>query len=153
MPNITPKAVFDSTILVSAFLAPAGVSAALLQQARGGAFQLYLAEDIIDEVQHTLLEYERIRRRHPYSDEEVREFCAMLRVVAVPVRDLPGLTGVSRDPKDDVIIACALRARAQYLVTRDDDLLSLGTYRRIQMITPEAFSEFLRARARRRPRC
>jgi len=151
MPNITPKAVFDSTILVSAFLTPAGVSAALLQQARGGAFQLYLAEDIIDEVQHTLLEYERIRRRHPYSNEEVREFCAMLRVVARPVRDLPGLTGVSRDPKDDVIIACALKARAQYLVTRDDDLLSLGTYRRIQMITPEAFSEFLRARARRHP--
>lgn len=152
MPNTTLKAVFDSATLVSAFLTPAGLSATLLQQARGGAFQLCLAEDILEEIQHTLLEYQRIRRRHPYSDEEVREFCAMLRTVAPPIRDLPSLTGISRDPKDDMIIACALQALAQYIVTRDDDLLSLGTYRRIKMITPEAFSDLLRQRARRRPR-
>ena len=120
--------------------------------AREGVFDLSLAEEIIEETEHTLLTYARIRRRHPYTDEEVEEVCQMLRTIVQLVTDLPPLAGVSRDPKDDMVIACAIKARARYLVTRDDDLLSLGTYRRIQMITPEAFSELLRARRRRRPR-
>jgi predicted nucleic acid-binding protein len=49
-------------------------------------------------------------------------------------------------------MACALKAGARYIVTRDDHLLSLDGYRRIQMITPEAFSELLRQRPCRRPR-
>ena len=147
-----PKAVFDSATLVSAFLTPEGLSAILLRQAVGGVFSLALCEDIIAETERTLTIYRRIRRRYPYTDDEIAAFGQMLRGTFPPLSDLPQLAGVCRDPKDDVIIACALKARARFLVTRDDDLLSLGTYRRIQMIAPEAFSELLRARRRRRPR-
>jgi len=147
-----PKAVFDSATLVSAFLRPGGLADTLLQQAIGGVFPLALAEEIIAETERTLLVYERIRRRYPYTNEDVNAFGQLLRGAFPPLTNLPQLTDVSRDPKDDMIIACALKARAQYIVTRDDDLLSLGTYRRIHMITPEAFSEFLRQRARRRRR-
>ncbi|MGH8055914.1 MAG: putative toxin-antitoxin system toxin component, PIN family [Candidatus Entotheonellia bacterium] len=147
-----PKTVFDSATLVSAFLSPGGLSDTLLQQAIGGVFLLFLSEEILAETERTLLAYERIRRRYPNSDDQVPAFGQLLRGAFPPITDLPELTGVSRDPKDDMVIACALKARAPYIVTRDDDLLSLGTYRRIKMITPEAFSEFLRQRARRRPR-
>jgi len=76
-----PNAVLDSTILVSAFLTKMGVSAELLYQAVGGAFQLSLAEEIIGETQRVLLEYQRIRKRYRYSDREVRAFCQALRKV------------------------------------------------------------------------
>lgn len=147
-----PKAVFDSATLVSAFLTDRRLVAELLHQVRGGAFQLCLADEILDETRRVLLGYQRIRRRYQFTNEEVITFCEGLRAAVQLMTDLPHLSGVSRDPKDDMIIACALKARAQYLVTRDDDLLSLGAYRRIKMITPEAFSEFLRQRARRHPR-
>ena len=39
--------------------------------------------------------------------------------------DLPPLTGIVRDPNDDMILACAVAASAAYVVTRDLDLLSL----------------------------
>ena len=57
---------------------------------------------------------------------------------------LPPLAGIVRDPNDDMIVACALATGAEYIVTRDNDLLSLRTYETITMITPEAFMSILR---------
>jgi uncharacterized protein len=50
----------------------------------------------------------------------------------------------SRDPKDDPFLACALAARARFVVTRDDDLLALGKPFGIEMITPARFLIWLR---------
>jgi predicted nucleic acid-binding protein len=63
--------------------------------------------------------------------------------VAVVVTDLPDIR-VVRDPNDDMILACAIAAGADYLIARDNDLLSLGEYKGIKMLTPEAFLEVMR---------
>ncbi len=42
----------------------------------------------------------------------------------------------SRDAKDDPYLACALSAVAQFMITRDDDLLVLGKPFGIQIMTP-----------------
>ena len=60
------------------------------------------------------------------------------------VPTLPDLRVMVRDPKDDMIIACAVAAQADYIVSRDRDLLDLGTYQEIQIVTPEAFIQYLR---------
>jgi putative PIN family toxin of toxin-antitoxin system len=46
---------------------------------------------------------------------------------------------VCRDPYDDAIIECAVAARAQLLISGDKDLLALGSYRRIQIVTPAEY--------------
>jgi predicted nucleic acid-binding protein len=51
---------------------------------------------------------------------------------------------VPRDPNDDMVIACAVKAKADYIVTRDRDLLVLDKYRTIAMTTPEHFAGVLR---------
>jgi putative PIN family toxin of toxin-antitoxin system len=139
-----PKAVFDSTILVSAFLAPQGISQALLHHAVRGAFELYLSEAILEETQEVLLTLTHLRKHYVYTDEQAREFCALLRgfahVTALPASAPP----VSRDPNDDMVIACAVAAQATYLVTRDKDLLTLTQYRKVRMTTPEQFIEIVR---------
>ncbi len=43
-----------------------------------------------------------------------------------------------------MIVATALKAKADYLVTRDKDLLSLSGYHGIQIVTPEEFMGVLR---------
>jgi predicted nucleic acid-binding protein len=48
-----------------------------------------------------------------------------------------------------MILACAIAAHASYVVTRDRDLLSLGSYEAITIMTPEAFLGLLRAREAR----
>ena len=65
--------------------------------------------------------------------------------LATLVTDVPEVQ-IVRDQSDDMIVACALAAKADYIVTRDKDLLSIGRYRTVTMIAPEAFLHVLRAR-------
>jgi putative PIN family toxin of toxin-antitoxin system len=140
-----PSAVLDSATLISAFLKPGGVADLVLNQAYERTFELFLAEEILTETRRVLLETDRIRRRYIYPDESVSRFIRGLRGIAQMTGVLPFLAGiVERDPNDDMIVACALAAGADYIVTRDDDLLSLCTYETVTMITPEAFMGILR---------
>ena len=144
------NAALDATVLVSAFLTPGGVSDELLRHGREGAFVVFLSEDILAEVVHTLA-YPRIRRRYPYTDEDVRVFCEGLREAAALVPTSSDIPAVVRDPNDDMVLATARAADATYLITRDLDLLTLQTYEGIAILTPEAFMAILRERGRINP--
>lgn len=53
-----------------------------------------------------------------------------------------------RKPKvvlDSMVIACAVAAQADYIVSRDLDLLDLRIYKGIQIVSPENFIPFLRS--------
>jgi uncharacterized protein len=144
------KAVFDANLLVSAFLTrhePAGVSSELLRLARQGAVDLYLSTAIIAETLATLAASRRLQRRYAYDAGMAAQYCDDLRAVFTFVPDPPPMPGaVPRDPDDDKIVACAVAAGAEYLVSRDRDLLSLVTYGGITIIAPEPFLRIIRGR-------
>ena len=48
---------------------------------------------------------------------------------------------VCRDPDDDKFIGCALDARAVYIVSGDKDLLDMGSYGGVEMVTAAEFCE------------
>lgn len=137
------SAVADTTVLVSAFLTPRGVSSELLRRAREGAFTLVLSPEILDEARDRLLHRQRIRKRYPYADERVSRFIRLLQATTTAIAAPPPVSGVVRDPDDDMVVACALGAGADYIVTRDKDLLSLGAYEGIRMVTPRQFLDLL----------
>jgi len=126
------KAVFDANLLISAFLSrnnPQGASNQLLRFVISGALELYLSVEIIDEAIEVLAESPRLRARYDYSLEQVGQYRADLLTLAIVVDDPAPLPGaVPRDPDDDKIIACAAAAGVDCLVSRDLDLLSLGSY-------------------------
>jgi putative PIN family toxin of toxin-antitoxin system len=138
------RAVIDTTVLISAFLTEEGVSAKLLEEACAGAFVVCLSNEIIAEMRRRLLEPSRMRARYDYADERVETQCRDLELVSELISDLPNVHAVERDPNDDMIVATALKAKADYLVTRDKDLLSIGVYEGVKMITPEMFMGILR---------
>jgi putative PIN family toxin of toxin-antitoxin system len=109
------KAVLDSSVLVSAFIKPQGTTAKLLHAAKGGAFVLCLSREILAETAEVLLR-PKIAERYRRQPNAAQEFCAGLSEVAQPVRRLPRLRGaVPLDPKDDKIVATAVKAQAAYL--------------------------------------
>jgi putative PIN family toxin of toxin-antitoxin system len=138
-------AVLDSTILVSAFLTPGGAADALINQAKAGRITGAVAEEILGETARVLLTAERIRQRYPYTDADGQDYLQSIRQAALIVSDLPSVSGIVRDPDDDIVLACAVAAEASHVVTRDDDLLSLGIYEGVLMVTPEAFLVMLRS--------
>lgn len=74
-----PRAVLDSTILVSAFLIPGGLADALVDHAKAGCITCAAAEDILTETVRTLLTTLPIRQRSPYTDADVQEYIQGLR--------------------------------------------------------------------------
>jgi putative PIN family toxin of toxin-antitoxin system len=55
--------------------------------------------------------------------------------------EIHGTVRLCRDPDDDKILECAERTHASWIVTGDRDLLSLGSYGGIRIVSP---AEYLR---------
>ncbi len=143
-----PKVVLDTTVLVSALLNPnpGGASIELLRFAKQGSFELFISDEILEETAE-VLKAPRLRKRYAYADEDIVAYCHDLALIGAVVSNVPEVRGiVVRDPNDDMVVACALAADAEYIVTRDKDLLSLGEYGRITMVAPEEFLHVLRDR-------
>src|SRR5262249_23630886 len=100
-------------------------------------------EAIIAETREVLLHRAHLRNRFVYTDQDVDEFCLLLRGFARPVSDLPAVR-VSRDPNDDYVLATAVAAGVSHIVSRDKNLLTLKTYQAVQMIRPEEFMALIR---------
>jgi uncharacterized protein len=139
-----PRAVLDSSVLVSAFLTPKGTCADVLRAASGGAFVFWLSPEILAETARSLLRDPKLQARYGYDRAKVEEFCGRLLAGAEVVTDLPQGRFVPEDPKDDMVVATAVASRADYLVTGDrKHLLSLGAYEGIRIVTPRQFLDAL----------
>jgi predicted nucleic acid-binding protein len=53
------------------------------------------------------------------------------------------LRGVCRDPNDDMVFECAALAGASIIVAGDKDLLAVGIYQGIRVLTPRDFLHLL----------
>ncbi len=142
------KAVFDASVLISAFLSrenPGGASNELLQFVAAGAIELCLSIEIIDEAVEILLDSERLRQRYRYSAEQVGQYRADLMTLAHTIDDPPPMAGaVPRDPDDDKIVACAGGGGCRLRRYPDRDLLDLGAHDAITMLAPEQFLPLVR---------
>lgn len=138
------RVVLDSSVLVSGFLTEGGATATLLTRYRQGAFALNISPWIVTETERALLRPRNVNR-YRYRPEDVRQFLDGLAGSAQILPDAPVVPAVTRDPSDDWVIACAVAARADYLVTGDDDMLVLAEYQGIQIVTPRKFLDLLDA--------
>jgi uncharacterized protein len=140
-----PRAVLDSSVLISAFLTPKRLPSAVLDAAERGAFVLCLSPVILEETRASLLrKTKRIRRYYSYPDERIAAYIEGLAAQAELVSDLPNIRVVPNDPKDDPIVATAVAAKADYLVTGDRaHLLPIKEYAGVRIVSPREFLELL----------
>ena len=116
------KAVFDTNVLIAAFLTE-GICAKLLTRARRRDFDLILCDGILQEFKRVL------KKKFTASPHEMSE---VLIILSAAAQDILGQTvsivPICRDSDDDLILACAKDAVADYVVTGDEDLLVLKNY-------------------------
>ncbi len=62
-----------------------------------------------------------------------------LLVEALWIKVTGELRGICRDPKDDAILETAWKAKADYLVAGDRDLLSLDRFEKTLIVSPAAY--------------
>ena len=127
------KAVFDTNILIAAFLTE-GLCPGLLIRARKRNFDLILSDDIIREFKNTLT------KKFKISSADVSEITSIVTEAATEIIDeTTSIARTCRDQDDDMIIACAVSAGADYIVTGDEDLLVLKRYKNIVIVNPRNF--------------
>lgn len=127
------RVVFDTNVLVAAFLTE-GVCSKLLMRARKGDFDLLLSTDIIRELDRVL------GKKLSLTQSEISDVHAVLLEAVKEVQEkTEPIEPVCRDADDDRILACARQAHAEYIVTGDDDLLVIKTYAGTQILAPRDF--------------
>lgn len=83
-------------------------------------------EEIVDEM---------IRRKQGHLRRDIlKPFIGGLKMI-----DPFTKVAVSRDPDDDKFISCAVDAKALYVVSGDKDLLEIGRYRFVEILTAAEF--------------
>lgn len=136
------RAVLDTNVLVSAAIKKDSKPERILL-ASGEHFTLLCSEYIRDEVDR-VLSRRHIRKLLPNAGYR-EQFVVLLEGSAEFVRTLTAVQ-VSKDPKDNPVLACALDGKADYLVSGDRHLLALGTFKGIQIVTAEQFLRALESR-------
>ena len=127
------KAVFDTNVLIAAFLTE-GLCSGLMIRARKQSFSLVLCDDILTEFKGIL------RKKFKITPADITEISAIVSEAATEIiHDLSPVPNICRDPNDNMIIACAVDAQADYIVTGDEDLLILNKYNNIVIINPRNF--------------
>ncbi len=137
------RAVLDTNVLVSGLLKRRrnDIPDQILQRVE--QFELCLSEGIIAEVRR-VLHYARIQRKYHLSEGDIEEYLAYLRVIGKIIEDVPTIAAVLNDPDDNMMLACAMKVGAQYLVSGDPHLKDLKEYRGVAIVSPAEFLAALR---------
>lgn len=128
------RLVVDTNVLVSAFLWE-GTPGRLIELAGEKVVQLYTSRGLLEELAATLTK-KKLAKPIAATGLTAEQMLANYRRIStlVTARQLTGQ--VSRDADDDQVLACALAAHANLVVSGDDDLLTLKTFRGIPIVSP-----------------
>ncbi len=125
-----PRAVLDTQILLRAAVNRRSLPARIVYDL-ADEYILIISEATHGEI-NEVLHRPKVRLKFELSDAVIGELLQRLsRGERIKVEDVPA---ASRDPKDDIFLACAETGKAHFLVSEDNDLLVLNPYKSIQII-------------------
>jgi putative PIN family toxin of toxin-antitoxin system len=129
---VTPRAVLDTNILVSG-LGWGGHPAAILDAVSDGRVVLITSAPLLDELRRVLA-YPKLAK--VVSDAaRLADIIAASSVVVEPDRVL----AIINDESDNRVLEAAAAASADYIVSGDADLLDLGFFEGIPIVTAAQF--------------
>jgi putative PIN family toxin of toxin-antitoxin system len=128
------RIVVDTNVVASAIFF-GGKPYQLLHCIMEGRVDVVASKEIVDEYEEIV---SRLQRKYPSISTRIplQELLAKLEIIRVR-SDIKA----SRDPDDDKFISCAVDGKCFYIVSGDNDLLSVGNYGKIEILT---VADFLR---------
>lgn len=128
------RVVIDTNVLISALIWH-GTPHQLLAETRQGNAQLILSATLFEEISEVIHRGKFAAILQTTSRTPAR-LLAELHALAEFVFAPPLLTAVCRDPDDDAVLALAIAANADWIISGDSDLLVLGNFQGISIISP-----------------
>lgn len=127
------RVVLDTNQHISAIIRPNGQPSQIVQLWRIGLIELAISPFILAEFEE-VVHRPRIQQKYNLSDADIVEYLEVLRTFAILVPGTITVNAVPDDPDDDIIIACAIEAEADVIISGDQHLLSLGSYQEIPIV-------------------
>ena len=124
--------VIDTNVVISGTFF-GGFPRRVLEAVADRALSAYATTEIVEE--YTEIVREMIERKQGHLSAAVLDpFIHQLHLISAVTS-----VEVSRDPDDDKFIGCAIDSKSYYIVSGDKDLLVLGKYENIEIITAAEF--------------
>lgn len=130
------RVLFDTNVLISAFIAH-GPSSEVFEYCLAHC-RVFTSTFILGELERVL--EHKIRLSSPRIREILEFLKENLEMVEADSRE----EKVCRDPADDLVLAAAVTAEVDCILTGDEDLLTLGVHKGISIIKPAQFWRFER---------
>ncbi len=92
--------------------------------------KIYISLEILAEFQKIL------KREFKYDDEQILHITGQILAFTISIETNVKVDVVKDDSDDNMFIECALTAKAEYIITRDEHLLKIEEYEGIKIITP-----------------
>ncbi|PYI91414.1 MAG: putative toxin-antitoxin system toxin component, PIN family [Verrucomicrobia bacterium] len=131
------RLVLDTNVLIAA-IAANGLCRDLVR-VRLRAHTVITSEPLLAELRRTL------RAKFRIAPDELR-LLSLLRERSEVVKPASLDKRICRDPDDDIVLATAIAGRADLIVTGDNDLLVLKSFRGIHILSPRQVLEMLHAK-------
>jgi len=132
------RVVLDTNVIISATCVSNSLPGRLLSLWQNQVFEVVVSTHILHEF-NDVIQRPKIRTRYEITDFDIAGYNRLLSIAAVDVlaEEIPDI--VKEDPDDNHIIACAVKAGADYIVSGDRHLLQLREYNGIRIVTPAEF--------------
>ena len=126
------RLVADTNTVVSALLWR-GAPHRLFEGIETGDVSFFTSRTLLDELAD-VLPRRKLARAVQATGKTLGTLMAEYEELAQLVQSRSLRRAVGRDPDDEAVIACAIAARADLIVSGDKDLLVLNAYRRIRIV-------------------
>lgn len=146
---MTLRAVIDTNIIISGSFWK-GPPHAVVRAIRDGQVIPLATAATLNELR-TTLSREKFSEYAAKANQRIDEIIDTFSKISAIVEAAPVPGGIVRDPKDEMMLACAVGGKADCIVSGDQDLLTLGSYEGIpiwsvvhflsQLAPPEGDSE------------
>lgn len=132
------SAVVDTNVLASGTLTAFTPPGQIINLWRVGRFELILSLHIIDELKRTL---SKTYFQNHLTMQDIDAFIDLLQHEATVTPINVKIQGVATHPEDNLILAAAVSAKADYLITGDKPLLQKlgGSYNKVNLVSPADF--------------
>jgi uncharacterized protein len=118
------KVVLDTNIWISGLLLPKSKAGKIIAAWELSKVEIVTSQAILDEIKKVLL-YPKIHKRIHWDEAQIDQYILFLKFFShfVVTKKIKSHAIVERDPADSIILNTLIASYADYLVTRDNDLL------------------------------
>ena len=125
------RVVFDTVVFVRSLINPHSRCGKVIFSS-SVSYRLFLSPPVLTEILEVLNRPELTKKFHRLREMNMTMVLNLL--ASADIVEIDPIEPVSRDVKDDKFLATAHTAKADYLVTEDNDLLVLEEYKGIKII-------------------